>query len=35
MTSEYVCEHKSRHLRYESTLKVQDVHSERLRVRYH
>lgn len=32
MTSEYVCEHKIRHLRYESTIKVQDAHSERLRV---
>ena len=32
MTSEYVREHKIRHLRYENTLKVQDAHSERLRV---
>ena len=32
MTSEYVCEHKIRRLRYENTLKVQDAHSERLRV---
>jgi len=35
MTSEYVCEHKIRRLRYENTLKVQDAHSERLRVRHH
>jgi len=32
MTSEYVCEHKIRRLRYENTLKVQDAHSEHLRV---
>ena len=32
MTSEYVCEHKIRRLRYENTLKVQDAHSERLKV---
>ena len=32
MTSEYMCEHKIRRLRYENTLKVQDAHSERLRV---
>lgn len=27
-----MCEHKIHHPRYESTIKIQDVHSERLRV---